>query len=427
MDTRMSDASHTAEQLFRSKHGELLAALLRYAGYEHFDAVEEALQSAFQRALETWPVAGIPANPAGWLYTVARNAYLAAARRRQTEQQKLALLQHEATLGSDDTQADPTLIPVPAGDDLAVMLLLCCNPELSPKAQVCLTLKAACGLSVSEIARALAMQDEAVKKTITRAKERVAQDRAALGALQAERIAARFGPVLDTLYALFNEGYAASSGEAQLRREIAEAAIRLADVLLHTTLTPAHHRGELYALMALMLFQLARFASRSGPDGLPIRLQDQDRSAWDHELIQAGVAALAASQVAAQPTVFHLEARIAAAHALSPTFATTDWATILSLYDQLLALKDSLAVRLSRIVALRYAQGWEAARGELERLDAAGPAAMVQSFLFHAVRADLLASAGRSAEAAGAWAAAYIHAPTGADRRFVEDRLNSLT
>lgn len=422
----MFDPVSTAEELFRTKYHELRAALLRYAGSEQAHLVDEALQSAFQRALETWPVTGTPANPAGWLYSVARNAYLAAARRRRIEQQKLALLRPEINQDSDSGSASGSYGVAPAGDDMAVMLLLCCNPELSPKAQICLTLRAACGLSVSAIARALAMQDEAVKKTITRAKEHVAQDRAIFAALQGERVATRFGQVIDTLYALFNEGYAASTGDLQLRRELAETALRLTDGLLQTQLTPAQHRGELYALLALMLFQLARFDARRGQDGLPIRLQDQDRRVWDHALIRAGVAALAASQRSARPTVFHLEARIAAAHALSPTFAATDWAAILSLYDQLLTCKDSLMVRLSRIVALRFAHGWAPALDELERLETSGPVPASVAFLFHAVRADLLTAAGQRPEAADAWAAAHSYAPTSADRHFVADQLHSL-
>jgi RNA polymerase sigma-70 factor (ECF subfamily) len=418
----MMSENSAAENLFRDKYGEILAALLRYAGSEHFAWAEDAVQVAFQRALEKWPAAGSPANPSGWLYAVARNALLEALRRQKTGAAAAERLGDDPTVSQFDR-----LVGGPAAlDDVAAMILLCCNPDLSPKAQVCLTLKSACGFSVGEIARALGMQPEAVKKTITRAKAQVAADREVFEDLRPDRIADRFDLVLETLYALFNEGYAATSGETQLRREVAEEAIRLANVLVQSSVTPAPRQGELHALVALMLLQFARFDSRRDAAGLPIRLQDQDRSRWDAVLLNAGFAALGASRTSAQPSRYHLEARIAAEHATSTSFAETRWETILDLYDQLLPLKDTPDVRLARIVAVRYARGWEAALRELDALEAAlaGEGGTVaRSFLRHAVRADLLEAAGQARDAAHEWQKALNTAPTEADRAFVAGKL----
>ncbi len=423
----MSDHRSATEHLFRHKYGEILAALWRYTGYENFETVEEAVQIAFQRALEKWLYTGVPDNPAGWLYAVARNTYLETIRRRKMEYLKLEQLHQQIEAPDDDRLATNELTQMTdVNDDLAMMLLLCCNPDLPPKGQICLTLKAACGFSVSEIAHALDMQEEAVKKTISRAKEKVATDRPALQAVRTDRVTTRFVLVLETLYALFNEGYFASRGNTQLRQDIAEEAIRLAHIFLDSTLTPTQYKGELYALIALMLCQFARFSTRTDTAGVPIRLQEQDRNQWNQEMIQAGLAALTASQVSEYVSIFHLEARIAAEHALSPSFSATRWPTILSLYDQLLQQKDTPAVRLSRIVAIHYAQGWEPAQRELDQLEASGLYTISQSFLFHAVRADLLEARGKSVEAVKEWQEAQRYAATVADRLFVEQKLKNV-
>lgn len=425
----MSEEKKLTEHLFRRKYGEILAALLRSLGYRNFELAEEAVQTAFQRALEVWPYSGIPTNPAGWLYSVARNASLEVLRRKQTETQKINQLQLESQQFSEEKLAFEDLdLQL---DDLLAMILLCCNPELNPKAQVSLTLKAACGFSVKEIARALGMAEEAIKKTITRAKEKVAADPALLQDLNQQRIADRFPLVMETLYAMFTEGHSASGGESQLRREIAEEAIRLAGLILPSKFAPDESKGELQALLALMLLQGARFDARADRNGTPLRLQDQDRGKWNQGMIRAGLAALAASKVSKQMTAYHIEARIAAEHSTSASFDAINWETILALYEQLLAFKDSQDVKLNRIVALRYAKGAAVALRELETFAstdlASGAGSTARTFLFHATKADLLESLARFAEALQEWEKALENAPTAADRSFVEEKLKKLS
>jgi RNA polymerase sigma-70 factor (ECF subfamily) len=302
------------------------------------------------------------------------------------------------------------------------MILLCCNPDLSERAHLCLMLKAGCGLSVREIARLLDMNEEAVKKTMTRAKEKVALEADTFRALDQQRIATRFPVVEETVYALFTEGYAASSGDLPLRRDVAAQAVHLCDVLLGSSFTPDRARGDLHALTALMLLQLARFDARVDRDGVPVRLQEQNRSEWNQSMIRAGLDALAAATVSDTLSPYHVEARIAAEHSTSPSFERTNWARILELYDQLLTLKDSAAVRLNRIVALRYARGPLVA---LEQLDSLAPPARLPratAFLRHTVRADILDALGCTDEARQSWQAATAAAPTAADRAFVARR-----
>lgn len=417
-----------AEHLFRRKYGEILAALLRSFGYELFDLAEGAVQTAFQRALEKWPFTGTPRNPEGWLYQVARNALLEALRRRKLSNEKIQSLEPDPTPYAQATQDVFAEIDYHL-DDLATMILLCCNPQISPKAQVCWTLKTACGFSVQEIARALGVGQENIKKTITRARHTMSQDPDVVNGLDPDRIAHRFPVVMETLYAMFTEGYSASSGESQLRREVAEEALRLADVMLESTVVHQAYKGELEALMALMLFQFARFDARVGDGGMPVRLAEQDRGKWSQDMIQAGFAALEQSIQSGTLGSYHIEARIAAEHSSSKAFEETDWQKILDLYNQLVSIKDTDQVRLNRIVAVQFALGASAAMHELQMLDrddsSDGAVFFPRSFLYHAVKAQLYDALAQHGEALNEWNQAKKSAPTAADRSFVEAQIKS--
>jgi RNA polymerase sigma-70 factor (ECF subfamily) len=422
----MVESQAAVESVFRAKYGELCASLLSVFGYGRFDLVEEALQTAFGRALERWPDAGVPDNPAGWLYAVARNTCLEGIRHTAVTERKTDEVRAiQAGAQTPDAYAEMAGA-IPGGlDDFAAMILLCCNPDLSERAQLCLMLKAGCGLSVREIGRLLDMADEAVKKTITRAKEKIARDDDAFGALDRQRITSRFPVVVETVYALFTEGYAASSGDLLLRRDVAAQAVHLCDVLIGSSLTPPEALGNLHALTALMLLQLARFDARVGPDGVPVRLQEQERSRWNPSMIRAGLEALDAARVSTTLSSYHLEARIAAEHSTSPSFERTNWTRILDLYDQLLTLKDTPAVRLNRVVALRHAEGPLPALTQLDALAVMASAPAATAYLRHAVRADILDALGRTEEARQSWGAALASAPTAADRAFVARRVGN--
>lgn len=369
-----------------------------------------------------WPQRGRPENPAGWLCIVARNAAVdllrAQARHRGREP---APTDAEIKIEFNDDDASDL-------NDQAQILLLCCNPRLSANAQIALALKALGGFKVGEISRLLYMTPESAKRMLSRARRLAAKDPTLLRRADGASDDRRYDTALQTIYALFTEGYAASAGEAQLRSELALEAIRLADLLLASARLPGAHRGNLQALLALMLLQMARFPARVSASGEPVRLQDQDRALWDLSMLRAGFAALAASSKAEQPDAYHLEARIAAEHAAAGKFADTNWHKILELYDQLLTIKDTLGVRLARCVAVRYVHGPQAALLALRELapdERRGGRSW--RFVHEALRADFLAAAGEARGARSAWQAAARHAPTSGDQRFVSARLQALT
>lgn len=413
----------SVEHLFRHKHAEILAAILRSVGFENMELVEEAIQGAFQKALEHWPYAGMPENPGGWLYTVARNRTIDALRKRKRDRRRESAGAADMHLAGAD--CDPSDLPdeLSTGlDDLATMILLCCNPAISPIGQVCVTLRAACGFSVLEIARVLGMRPEAVKKTLTRSRKRIATERRSLKVLAPGRVSERFWIVMQCLYAMFTEGYAASSGPSPMRREVAEEAIRLADILLAASIVPESEKADLHALVALMLFQLARFDARCDALGTPIRIEDQDRTLWNRDLIHAGLTALAHSQRAPRISAYHLEARIAAEHATSPDFSRTDWTLILRLYDDLLKLKPDRAVQLNRIVALGRARGPDEALEQMARLEPPDGSPARDRYLYHAARGDLLLAAGRPGAGQREWSLAAGFAPTKAEQAHAQKK-----
>lgn len=426
----MAEHKILIEHLFRRKYGKILAVLLHHFGYEYFDVAEEAVQTAFQKALENWSVTGTPDNPAGWLSTVAKNAAYDAIKREKIGRQKVDQLKNEIE-ESFKKIAQPEVDPGKLNnemDDLAVMILLCCNPEVSEKAQVCLTLKTACGFSVREISRALAMNEESVKKTITRAKEKIAVSLELLKELKQNKIVERFKVVMEILYAMFTEGYSASSGEMQLRKEIAEEAIYLSNVLLGSKLISEESKPELYALIALMYFQFARFEARIKNGGIPTRLQEQDRNLWDWSLISAGFAMLEKSKQTDTISSYHLEARIAAEHSASNSFDETNWKSIYDLYRKLLQIKDTFHVRLNSIVALKYAESSEAALNEIEKLslDRKIPDGRSgEAYLYHSVKADIL-EALKNKEAAKEWEKALKYAPTLAEQKFIKEKIKNI-
>jgi RNA polymerase sigma-70 factor (ECF subfamily) len=419
------------EHLFRRKYGEMLSVLLRKFGNEKFDLAEESIQHAFQKAIEKWSYTGVPDNPSAWLYTVAQNSLLDTLKRDKTGEQKIEQFKYEQI---SDSKLIPELNEAEfdenESDDLMKMVFLCCNPDINPKAQICITLKAACGFTVAEISRALGMSAESVKKIITRAKSKIAGETNPLTALNSYRIADRFPLVIEVIYAMFTEGYSASSGELSLRREIAEEAIYLGGVILNSKYTPEESKGDLSALIALMLFQFSRFEERIDGEGIPKRLQEQDRSKWDSEMIAAGFLALEDSKKSDLPSVYHLEARIAAAHSSGKSFKETDWDKINSLYDELLKLKDTVSVRMNRIVAILYTKGPELALNEIndlmKSLKPVSGHILNQSYHLNALHAEILETVGDEQNALLLWKSALKLSPTSADKKFIESKINNL-
>ncbi len=348
--------SEIVEHLFRHEAGKMVATLTRIFGIEHLSLAEDVVQEALGRALQTWPFYGVPNNPAAWIMRASRNLALDVVRRQKVFREKepeIVRLVDRPSPSPDALVPDEQEIT----DDRLRMMFVCCHPLIPAEAQVALALKTLGGFSITEISRAFLTTDAAVAKRLTRAKHRIREARIPFEIPAGEDLGRRLESVLQALYLLFNEGYKASSGEKLVREDVCFEAIRLAELLA------AHQAGnqpKTHALLAVMLLNAARFASRSDAQGNLLLLREQDRARWDQGLIARGLFHLARSAAGEDITEYHLQAGIAACHAAAKDYQSTDWPQILALYDQLVDLDDSPVVALNRAVALAQVQGPQA-------------------------------------------------------------------
>ncbi|HEY6323940.1 MAG TPA: DUF6596 domain-containing protein [Thermoanaerobaculia bacterium] len=419
------------DHLFRHSAGQMVATLTRMLGPQNLSLAEEVVQDALVRAIETWPHRGVPENPRGWLMQVARNRALDCLRRDASRARKAGRLAAEpgnapaaamaplapATPMTLMISANP-LDPAASGaDDTLVMILMCCHPALAREAQVALTLKTVGGFSVDEIARAFLLRPAAVAQRLVRAK-RLLRERRIAFELPARGLGARIGSALETLYLMFNEGYAATAGDDLVRSDLCGEAVRLATILAEH---PATSLPEVHALLALMLFQASRLPARCDAEGALVLLADQDRRRWDRALIGRALGHLERCAAGKRATAYHLEAGIAACHAMAPSYAATDWAQILALYDDRLALAPSPVVVLNRAVALSMVQGPRAGIAALAEV--ADDPRLRGYYLLPATLADLWLRCGDRQTAAAHYRRALELPCSEPERRFLLRRL----
>jgi RNA polymerase sigma factor (sigma-70 family) len=389
-----ADARAAVEAVWRIESARLVAGLARLV--RDVGLAEDLAQDALVAALEAWPRTGIPDNPGAWLMATAKNRAIDLSRRGANYQRKREEVAHElgvmmAMDGADlAAQADDEV-----GDDLLALMFTCCHPALSTEARVALTLRLLGGLTTAEIARAFFVSEPTVAQRLTRAKRTLREVRADFEVPVGGALRARLSDVLEVVYLIFNEGYAASSGERWVRTDLCEEALRLGRIL--ATLAP--EEPEAHGLIALLEIQASRFRARLGPGGEPVLLLDQDRSRWDTLLIVRGVAALKRAEDLPAPLgPYGLQAAIAACHARARKAEDTDWVRIAALYEALGAIAPSPIVELNRAVAVGMAFGPEVGLALLERI-AAEP--LLRDYhLLASVRGDLLARLGRDEEAA---------------------------
>ncbi|GIZ50343.1 RNA polymerase sigma factor [Noviherbaspirillum aridicola] len=394
----MQDAVHQAVAgVWRIESARIVAALARMV--RDIGLAEELAQDALVAALESWPVDGIPDNRGAWLMTTAKNRALDRFRRDKSLADKLAqigqdLEAQEALVVPDFSDSLDEHRSDGVADDLLRLIFTACHPLLSQEARVALTLKLLGGLSTEEIARAFLIPEATVAQRIVRAKKTLAQARVPFEVPRGPALQERLEAVLEVVYLIFNEGYTATSGDAWMRPALMDEALRLGRMLAE--LAPGE--PEAHGLAALMELQASRAAARTGADGRPVLLADQDRSRWDRLLIRRGMTALRRAEALGRPSgPYALQAAIAACHAQAPSAAQTDWARIASLYAALGAITASPIVELNRAVAVSMAEGPEAALAIVDALRA--ERALQRYQWLPSVRGDLLARLGRHEEA----------------------------
>jgi RNA polymerase sigma-70 factor (ECF subfamily) len=389
----------------------VLAATVRVT--RDLDAAEEAVQDAYVQALRTWARDGVPDRPGAWLTTVARRSALNAMRHRRTLETKLPLLLEPV----DFEMPDPDTDAIP--DDRLRLIFTCCHPALAQEAQIALTLRLVCGVATPDIAHAFLVAEATMAARLTRAKRKIAAARIPYAVPSADELPERVDTVLTVVHLLYATGHTAHSGAELVRDDLTGRALDLARMLRLLLPTDSEAAG----LLALLLVHHARRATRADAQGRLLRLEEQDRSAWDRELIAEADGLVVEALNAGPPGRFTLQAAIAALHAQAPSYPETDWPQILALYDELLRVWLSPVVALNRAVAVSMVDGPEAALAEVEALERDGRLAGYR--YLPATKADLLHRLGRDAEAADAYQAALALTDNAAEQEFLAERVRS--
>jgi RNA polymerase sigma factor (sigma-70 family) len=412
-----SDTHQAIEAIWRIEQAKIIAGVARIT--RDVGLAEELAQDALVTALKCWPETGIPDNPAAWLMTAAKNRALDERRRAKLIERKHEEIGRE--MDESDTPDLDAALDDDIGDDLLRLIFTSCHPVLSTEARVALTLRLIGGLTTDEIARAFLAPEATVAQRIVRAKRTLSEARVPYDVPRGAELDERLASVLEVIYLIFNEGYAATAGEDWIRPTLCEEALRLGRILAEL----APHEPEVHGLVALMEIQASRLGARTAPDGAPILLLEQNRARWDQLLIRRGLAALArAERLGEERGPYVLQAAIAACHARARTADQTDWARIAALYAELAARMPSPVIELNRAVAVSMADGPAAG---LELVDTLTAEPTLKNYhLLPSVRGDFLKKLGRNAEARAEFERAAALTQNARERKLLLDRAAAL-
>ena len=410
--------SRTIETLYRSESGRVLATLVRLLG--DLDLAEESMHEAFAAALESWTVAGVPDKPRPWLISTARFKAIDVTRRRarfdRAQRDLVADMESrvfDAPTGNEEIEDEEI------EDDRLRLIFTCCHPALPPEGRVALTLREICGLTTEEIARAFLVTPATLAQRIVRAKAKIRETPIPYEVPTPEELPERLDAVLQVIYLVFNEGYSAAAGAEVTRAELTGEAIRLGRLLIELQPEP-----EVIGLLALMLLQESRRASRTSPTGELVLLEAQDRSLWNREQIAEGVALVETALNSRRFGPYTLQAAIAAVHAEAASAARTDWRQIVALYDQLVRIHASPVVHLNRAVAIAERDGPDAGLAHIDAL--LGQGELADYYLAHSARAEMYRRLGRAVEARAAYEKALALTQQEPERRFLQERIRQL-
>ena len=406
------------EHFFRHEYGKLVAVLSRRVGVQYIEAVEDAVQSALMTALESWAVAGLPANPSAWLFRVAHNELLGELRTRSGRRRILEQSARE-DIGTPGNGPE-IFLAGEVRDDLLRMLFVCCDEAIPVESQLVFALKTLCGFGVREIALRLFTSEANVYKRLGRARSRLREAPPRPGELTGEQYSSRLPGVNKILYLLFTEGYLSSHAETPIRRELCDEAIRLATILAEH---PVGQAPETFALLALMHLHAARTTARQDASGGLLLLQEQNRELWDRQEIQVGLEWLAKSAQGDDFSRYHAEAGIAAEHCLAPSFQATRWDQVVECYARLEQIAPSAIHKLNRAVAVAEWRGPAEGLAILEGFEP--PTWLAGSYLWAAVLADLHRRCGNIDTAERYRDVAFKSAPTPAVKELLQRRLTA--
>jgi RNA polymerase sigma factor (sigma-70 family) len=370
----------------------MVAVLTKIFGTANLDLAEDVVQDALVEAISQWQIKGIPDNPSAWLFRVAKNKALNIVNREKYKRQYSAEASHFLqSAWTAEPALDYLFSTAQIQDDQLQMIFTCCHPAITTDSQISLALKTICGLSIPEISRAFLTSEDNISKRLVRARQKIREQKIPFEVPQGHELEKRLQTVLDTIYLLFNEGYSASSGKDLIRFTLCQEAIRLTEIIsTHPLITD---KANVFALQALMELNASRFKARQDAEGNIFTLEEQNRSLWDFELMEKGFVSLHKSTTSDQITVFHILATISAYHCLAPDYQSTDWNSILSLYDKLLLLDPSPIVQLNRAIALSKAAGLKEAISELKKM---GDSPLLTSYhLYYSTLASLLIEFGQ--------------------------------
>jgi RNA polymerase sigma-70 factor (ECF subfamily) len=412
-----SEPHRLADHFFRHEYARLVATLTGKFGVHHWELVEDVVQSALQRALSSWSLKGVPPNPSAWLHQVASNLAIDSLRRDSRWSALDSSLEVAADQGPPGSNVDDSDLK----DDLLRMIYICCDPRVPAESQVSIALRTLCGFGDLEIARALLTTEASVKKRITRAKQRLRELGVRFSSFGCDALRERLSGVQSVIYLLFNEGYSSSVADKLIREELCEEAVRLAMILAEHPLTSG---PDTAALLALLLFHASRLDARIDENGAMLLLKEQDRSQWDHRLLQEAFRWFKVATSGDTMTPYHAEAWIAAEHCRASSLSDTNWDRIAKGYDLLCSLAPSPVHELNRAIAIGRRDGSEAG---LEAFSAIKSDTLTKEYyLWHATRAELTRQTGDIATAKAALEEAWKLAPTNAEKELIRRKLDSL-